>query len=94
MDRLLINGGVPLRGTIEISGAKNAALPLMAACLLTDQPLELENVPDLVDVASMWRLLQALGVEARHIAGAPGRLALHCPEVMNTTSIHSIVGLP
>ena len=91
MDRLLINGGVPLRGTIEISGAKNAALPLMAACLLTDQPLELENVPDLVDVASMWRLLQALGVEARHIAGAPGRLALHCPEVMNTTAPYDLV---
>jgi UDP-N-acetylglucosamine 1-carboxyvinyltransferase len=53
MDRLLINGGVPLSGRIDISGAKNAALPLMAACLLTDQPLELENVPDLVDVASM-----------------------------------------
>jgi UDP-N-acetylglucosamine 1-carboxyvinyltransferase len=91
MDRLLINGGVPLRGSIEISGAKNAALPLMAVCLLTDQPLELENVPDLVDVASMWRLLQVLGVEARHIAGAPGRLALHCPEVMNTTAPYDLV---
>ncbi|HEX2478531.1 MAG TPA: UDP-N-acetylglucosamine 1-carboxyvinyltransferase, partial [Geminicoccaceae bacterium] len=91
MDRLLIDGGVPLRGRIEISGAKNAALPLMAACLLTDQPFELENMPDLVDVASMWRLLQVLGVEARHIAGAPGRLALHCPEVMNTTAPYDLV---
>jgi UDP-N-acetylglucosamine 1-carboxyvinyltransferase len=91
MDRLLINGGVPLRGSIEISGAKNAALPLMAACLLTDQPLELENVPDLVDIASMWRLMQVLGVEARHIAGAPSRLALHCPEVMNTTAPYDLV---
>ena len=91
MDRLLITGGVPLRGSIEISGAKNAALPLMAACLLTDQPLELENVPDLVDVASMWRLMQVLGVEARHIAGAPGRLALHCPQVMNTTAPYDLV---
>ena len=91
MDRLLINGGVPLKGRIEISGAKNAALPLMAACLLTDQPFELENVPDLVDVASMWRLLQVLGVEARHIAGAPGRLALHCPGVMKTTAPYDLV---
>jgi UDP-N-acetylglucosamine 1-carboxyvinyltransferase len=48
-------------------------------------------VPDLVDVASMWRLLQVLGVEARHIAGAPGRLALHCPEVMNTTAPYDLV---
>jgi UDP-N-acetylglucosamine 1-carboxyvinyltransferase len=91
MDRLLINGGVPLRGRIEISGAKNAALPLMAACLLTDQPLELDNVPDLMDVASMWRLLQALGVEARHLAGAPGRMALHCPQVMSTTAPYDLV---
>jgi UDP-N-acetylglucosamine 1-carboxyvinyltransferase len=91
MDRLLINGGVPLTGRIDISGAKNAALPLMAACLLTDQPLELENVPDLVDVASMWRLLQALGVESRHLAGAPGRMVLHCPEVMNTTAPYDLV---
>ena len=91
MDRLLINGGVPLTGRIDISGAKNAALPLMAACLLTDQPLELENVPDLVDVASMWRLLQVLGVESRHLAGAPGRIVLHCPEVMNTTAPYDLV---
>jgi UDP-N-acetylglucosamine 1-carboxyvinyltransferase len=91
MDRLLINGGVPLQGRIEISGAKNAALPLMAACLLTDQPLELENVPDLADVASMWRLLQVLGVEARHIAGAPGRMALHCPQIMSTTAPYDLV---
>jgi UDP-N-acetylglucosamine 1-carboxyvinyltransferase len=91
MDRLLINGGVPLQGRIEISGAKNAALPLMAACLLTDQPLELENVPDLADVASMWRLLQVLGVEARHIAGAPGRMALHCPAIMSTTAPYDLV---
>jgi UDP-N-acetylglucosamine 1-carboxyvinyltransferase len=91
MDRLLINGGVPLQGRIEISGAKNAALPLMAACLLTDQPLELENVPDLADVASMWRLLQVLGVESRHIAGAPGRMALHCPQVMSTTAPYDLV---
>ena len=91
MDRLLINGGVPLTGRIDISGAKNAALPLMAACLLTDQPLELENVPDLVDVASMWRLLQVLGLQSRHLARAPGRIVLHCPEGMNTTAPYDLV---
>ena len=91
MDRLLINGGVPLAGRIDVSGAKNAALPLMAACLLTDQPLELENVPDLADVASMWRLLQVLGVESRHLAGAPGRMALHCPKVLDTTAPYDLV---
>jgi UDP-N-acetylglucosamine 1-carboxyvinyltransferase len=91
MDSIRINGGKPLQGEIVIGGAKNAALPLMAACLLTDQPLELENVPDLLDVASMWRLLQALGVESRHLAGAPGRMVLHCPEVMNTTAPYDLV---
>jgi len=62
MDRILIQGGAPLTGEIEISGAKNAALPLMAACLLTDEPLVLENVPRLADVATMGQLLQQLGV--------------------------------
>ena len=60
MDRIIIKGGVPLEGTVEISGAKNAALPIMAAALLSDEPLELSNVPDLADVASMQRLLQSL----------------------------------
>ena len=74
MDRIIIKGGVPLEGTVEISGAKNAALPIMAAALLTDEPLELANVPDLADVASMQRLLQSLGASATHLAGAPGRI--------------------
>ena len=79
MDRILIKGGVPLQGEVAISGAKNAALPLMAACLLTDQPLELDNVPDLADIGSMQRLLQVLGVEARLLPGAPGRMTHRTP---------------
>lgn len=63
MDKILIRGGAPLEGTIKISGAKNAALPLMAACLLTDKPLVLENVPDLSDITSMTELLSQLGVD-------------------------------
>ena len=62
MDRILIQGGTPLTGEIEISGAKNAALPLMAASLLTDEPLVLENVPRLADVATMGQLLRQFGV--------------------------------
>ena len=91
MDRIVVTGGVPLRGTIEISGAKNAALPLLATALLTDEPVSLESVPDLADTASMLRLLQVLGVEARHLAGAPGRVTLHCPEVMSTTAPYDLV---
>ena len=91
MDRIVVTGGVPLRGTIDISGAKNAALPLLATALLTDEPVSLEAVPDLADTASMLRLLQVLGVEARHLAGAPGRVTLHCPEVMSTTAPYDLV---
>ena len=58
MDRILIEGGVPLEGTVEISGAKNAALPIMFASLLTTEPLDLANVPDLADIASTQKLLQ------------------------------------
>ena len=62
MDRIRIRGGKPLKGRIRIGGAKNAALPLMAASLLSDQPLGLSNLPDLVDIATMARLLEQLGV--------------------------------
>ena len=63
MDRLKIDGGVPLTGEIAVSGAKNAALPLMAAGLVTDGTLRLTNVPDLVDTQSMGVLLANHGLE-------------------------------
>ncbi len=63
MDRIRIRGGKPLYGAIRISGAKNAALPLMAACLLTDETLRLSNLPHLADISAMARLLAELGVE-------------------------------
>ena len=63
MDKLLIEGGVPLAGEVSISGAKNAALPLLCAALLTDQPLYLSNVPHLNDVSTMLRLLVQMGVD-------------------------------
>ncbi|MEQ9815596.1 MAG: UDP-N-acetylglucosamine 1-carboxyvinyltransferase [Azospirillaceae bacterium] len=62
MDRIRIIGGVPLEGTIRIGGAKNAALPIMAAALLTDGPLVLDDVPRLADITSMSRLLIQHGV--------------------------------
>jgi UDP-N-acetylglucosamine 1-carboxyvinyltransferase len=63
MDQLVIRGGKTLRGEVRVSGAKNAALPLMAAALLSDAPLYLSNVPRLVDVRTMSRLLRHIGVE-------------------------------
>ncbi|NOL50346.1 UDP-N-acetylglucosamine 1-carboxyvinyltransferase [Pelistega europaea] len=63
MDKLRIVGGTPLRGEITISGAKNAALPILCAVLLTDEPVILRNVPDLNDVKTTIRVLEQLGVK-------------------------------
>lgn len=63
MTRFIIQGGVPLNGEITPSGNKNAALPLLAACLLTDQPVTLHNVPQIRDVLNMRALLESLGVQ-------------------------------
>ena len=70
MDRIKIEGGVPLKGRIPISGAKNAALPLMAAAMLTDGVLTLENLPDLADTRLMQEILSNHGVTAEPRAGA------------------------
>ncbi|CBJ41803.1 UDP-N-acetylglucosamine 1-carboxyvinyltransferase [Ralstonia solanacearum CFBP2957] len=63
MDKLLIEGNGPLSGEIRVSGAKNAALPIMCAALLTPEPLMLRNVPNLQDVRTMFKLLRQMGVE-------------------------------
>ena len=63
MDQLVIRGGKALRGEMEVSGAKNAALPLMAAALLTEEPVVLSNVPRLVDVRTMIKLLRHMGLD-------------------------------
>src|SRR3990172_8600647 len=63
MDRFIIRGGTPLRGTVRISGAKNAALPCLAASLLTDQPVILEHLPAVRDIRTTCNLLKTLGVE-------------------------------
>jgi len=65
MDSLLIKGGVPLRGEVAISGAKNAVLPIMAATLLTSEPCVIHHVPDLSDVRFMAQILTWLGAEVR-----------------------------
>jgi UDP-N-acetylglucosamine 1-carboxyvinyltransferase len=63
VEKFLIDGGIPLSGTITPSGNKNAALPILAACLLTDEPVILHNMPDIQDVQNMRKLIQSLGVE-------------------------------
>ena len=68
MDRIRIRGGSRLKGEIAVGGAKNAALPLMAASLLTEEPLTLGNLPHVADITTMANLLAQLGVEV-HLNG-------------------------
>jgi len=70
VDKLAIDGGVALDGEVHVSGAKNAALPIMCAALLTPEPLTLSNVPELNDVRTMRALLAQMGVRAEGGAGA------------------------
>ena len=67
MDTLVIEGGTPLRGTVTVSGAKNAALPILAASILAEGPVLLRNVPRLNDIESMTLILAELGVSARWV---------------------------
>ena len=68
MDKLVIEGGVPLRGEVEVSGAKNAVLPILAATLLADGPCRIDGVPALKDLDTMLRILRELGMEADRTA--------------------------
>ncbi len=69
MDRFVIRGGARLRGEVDISGAKNAALPIMAACLLAEGASEIRQVPDLADISAMAELLEDLGVRVARDGG-------------------------
>ncbi|HEY1245097.1 MAG TPA: UDP-N-acetylglucosamine 1-carboxyvinyltransferase, partial [Hyphomicrobiaceae bacterium] len=85
MDRMSIVGGRPLNGTIAISGAKNAALPLMIASLLTPERLTLKNVPSLADVTLLGRILRNHGVDLT-IDGKRGNPAPHLGETFHLTA--------
>ena len=89
MDKLAIQGGVALRGEARISGAKNAALPLMCAALLTRDPLRLANVPHLRDVTTMVRLLAQMGVAAT--LDDQGGLALDAAGLANPVAPYDLV---
>jgi UDP-N-acetylglucosamine 1-carboxyvinyltransferase len=97
MDKIRIRGGIPLKGEIRISGAKNAALPLMAAALLTDEPLALDNVPDLVDIATMASLLSQLGATIgfsdlpKAGGSADRRMSLQARTITETTAPYDLV---
>ena len=90
MDALLIRGNRPLSGTIPISGAKNAALPLMVASLLADAPLILDNVPDLADIATLTALLEQHGVAVMRDP-KDNSLHLHAQTITSTTAPYDLV---
>jgi UDP-N-acetylglucosamine 1-carboxyvinyltransferase len=98
MDQIRIRGGRTLSGTIPISGAKNAALPLMIASLLTPQTLTLENVPDLADVAMLKKILGNHGVDyavsgkrAEAVRNGGETLHLTAAEIVDTTAPYDLV---
>ena len=97
MDSIRIRGGRPLEGEIEIFGAKNAALPLMAASLLTDETLTLSNIPHLTDITTLVHLLAQHGVEigmdgnARRGGNAGRVLSLRARQITNTTAPYELV---
>jgi UDP-N-acetylglucosamine 1-carboxyvinyltransferase len=93
MDRIRIRGGRPLKGRIAISGAKNAALPLMTASLLSDEPLVLDRVPALADIQTLAKLLELLGVGIVETPNGPdGRsLTLAGAGVRETTAPYDLV---
>jgi UDP-N-acetylglucosamine 1-carboxyvinyltransferase len=92
MDRIAIVGGARLEGEIPISGAKNSAIKLMAASLLSDQPLRLTNMPRLADTRSLGRLMQRLGAQVTDLEMPTGpETILHTPEIVSAFASYDLV---
>lgn len=92
MDKFAIRGGNPLLGTIRVSGAKNAALPAMAAALLTEEPVILENIPQVRDIETERKLLAAMGAEVELGYGrAQHRTTLCCRNLVNAEASYDLV---
>jgi UDP-N-acetylglucosamine 1-carboxyvinyltransferase len=90
MDKLVIRGGNELHGTIRASGAKNAALPTMAASLLTREEVTLRNIPDVRDIQTTRKLLEAMGVETEG-SGGHHRISLRAREVTHAQADYELV---
>jgi UDP-N-acetylglucosamine 1-carboxyvinyltransferase len=92
MDKLIIRGGAPLLGTVRVSGAKNAALPCMAAALLSDEPVILENIPQVRDIQTTRNLLAAMGAEVELGYGrAQHRTTIHCKHLNSPEASYELV---
>src|SRR5256714_9731470 len=92
MDKFVIRGGNPLVGTTRISGAKNAALPAMAAAILTEEPVILENIPDVRDIQTERNLLVSMGAEVELGYGrAHHRTTISCKNLVNPEAAYEVV---
>jgi UDP-N-acetylglucosamine 1-carboxyvinyltransferase len=92
MDKFIIRGGQPLLGTVRVSGAKNAALPCMAAALLTDEPVILENIPQVRDIQTTRNLLAAMGAEVELGYGrAHHRTTIHAENLATPEASYELV---
>jgi len=92
MDKFVVRGGAPLLGTIRVSGAKNAALPAMAAALLTDEPVILENIPQVRDIETTRKLLAAMGAEVELGYGrAQHRTTIQCRNLASPEASYELV---
>src|SRR5215203_3692104 len=89
MNKLVITGGRPLEGVAAVSGAKNAALPIMCATLLSAEPLSLSNVPKLMDVATMGKLLAQMGVGVE--SHVEGRMTLKAGSITDPSAPYELV---
>lgn len=90
MDKFIVKGSGPLRGSVRVSGAKNAALPIMCAAILSPEPVVLEDVPDMKDVSILTEVLRGLGIQVR----MPERnvLEIDASEITNTTTGAELMG--
>jgi UDP-N-acetylglucosamine 1-carboxyvinyltransferase len=91
MDKLLIRGGRPLKGEVQISGAKNAALPQLCAALLSAEPVTLHNVPQLQDVATMLKLLRHMGATAERSAERPDEVRIDASHIGTPEAPYDLV---
>ena len=89
MDKLVIEGPSRLEGEVEAGGAKNAALPLLFACLLTDQPCRLTNVPDVADIRTTLRLLESLGASVER--PSPNEIVVQCAGIEGFEAPYDLV---
>ncbi len=89
MDKFLIEGGIPLEGEVAIGGAKNAALPLLAACLLTEEPVTLHRIPGVKDVRTMQKLLEHTGAVIEDLGG--GSIRVHAAEIKEPEAPYDVV---